>query len=203
VSGVAVAAGERFSVEFQVAGGSWQCGQVVGCDPLVYSVDAAPFTVAVSPGRYPLRAWVAVLYRGAAEWQRRVAALQLIIRDEPATRWQLALVEGQDPSALGEDEYYRYVVDAGTGTLADLAAVRALATWDYQRLEDVYIPAQLPERPVPGAVAAVTHEQSGANVIIVTSGWGDCWVTAKTSVKSQAQVSGCWASSCMIPRRTG
>src|SRR5262249_27021285 len=68
---------------------------------------------------------------------------------------------------------YGYVVDAGTGTLADLAAVRALATWDYQRLEDVYIPAQLPERPVPGALAAVTHEQSGANVIIVTSGRGD------------------------------
>lgn len=60
----------------------------------------------------------------------------------------------------------------GTGTLADLAAVRALATWDYPRLEDAYI-ARLPERPVPGAVAAVTDEQSGANVIIVSSGWGD------------------------------
>lgn len=147
-------------------------GQVVGCDPLVYSGDAPPFTVAVPPGRYPLCAWVAVLYRRGAEWQRRVAALQLIIRDEPAIRWQPALVEGQDPSALGGDEYFGYPVDAGTGTLADLAAVRALATWDYQRLEAAYI-APLPERPVPGAVAAVTDEQSGANVIIVTSGWGD------------------------------
>jgi hypothetical protein len=147
-------------------------GQVVGCDPLVYSGDAPPFTVAVSPGRYPLRAWVAVLYRRDAEWQRRVAALQLIIKGEPTTRWQPALVEGQDLSALSDDEYFGYMVDAGTGTLADLAAVRALATWDYQRLEGVYI-ARLPERPVPGAVAAVTDEQSGANVIIVTSGWGD------------------------------
>jgi hypothetical protein len=81
-------------------------------------------------------------------------------------------VAGQDLSALGEDEYFGYAVDAGTGTLADLAAVRALAAWNYQRLEDVYI-ARAPDRPVPGAVAAVTDEQSGANVIIVTSGWGD------------------------------
>jgi hypothetical protein len=148
-------------------------GQVVGCDPLVYSGDAPPFTVAVPPGRYPLRAWVAVLYRGDTERQRRVAALQLIIRNAPATRWQPALVEGQDLSALGEDEYFGYVVDSGTGTLADVSAVRVLATWDYQRLEDVFIPVQLPERPVPGAVAAVTDEQSGANIITANSGWGD------------------------------
>jgi Protein of unknown function (DUF4241) len=147
-------------------------GQVVGCDPLTLP-DAMPFTVAVAPGRYPLRAWVAVLYRDDAEWDRRVAALQLIIRDEPATRWHPALIAGQDLVVLGEDAFFGYAVDAGTGTLADLAAVRALASWDYQRVEDAYIPAQLPERPVPGAVAAITDEQSGANVITVSSGWGD------------------------------
>jgi len=69
-------------------------------------------------------------------------------------------------------------VDAETGTLADLAAARALACWDYQRLEDACIPAQLPGRPVPGALGAITEEQSGANVIVVTSGWGDdCYPT--------------------------
>jgi hypothetical protein len=51
--------------------------------------------------------------------------------------------------------------------------VRALATWDHHRLEDTYIPAELPRKPVPGAVAAITDATSGANVITVTSGWGD------------------------------
>src|SRR5690348_4483306 len=62
-------------------------GQVAGCDPLAYSRGAPPFTAAVPPGRYPLRAWVAILHRDDAERQRRVAALQLIIQDKPAARW--------------------------------------------------------------------------------------------------------------------
>jgi Protein of unknown function (DUF4241) len=148
-------------------------GQVAGCDPLVYSADTAPFTATVPPGRYPLRAWVAVLHRGDRRPQRRVAALQLIIRDEPAARWQPALVAGQDLTTLGQDEYFGYPVDAGTATLADIAAVRALTRWDHQRLHDVYIPAQLSGTPVPGVVAAITDDRTGANVITVTSGWGD------------------------------
>jgi hypothetical protein len=147
-------------------------GQVVGCDPLTAD-DAEPFTVAVAPGAYPLRAWVAVLYRDGAEQQRRVAALQLVIRDEPAVRWEPALVAGNDPSVLGPDEFFGYGVDAGTGTLADVTAVRALAGWEYERVEDVYIPDRIPEWPVPGAAGAVTDEPSGANVILVSSGWGD------------------------------
>jgi hypothetical protein len=64
-------------------------GQVVGCDPLV-NPDAAPFTVTVPAGKYPLRAWVAVLYQRGTEWQRRIAALQLVVRDDPAARWEPA-----------------------------------------------------------------------------------------------------------------
>jgi hypothetical protein len=147
-------------------------GEVVGCDPLTAD-DAEPFTVGVAPGAYPLRAWVAVLYRDGAEQQRRVAALQLVICDEPAVRWEPALVAGNDPSVLGENEFFGYGVDAGTGTLADVTAVRALAGWEYERVEDVYIPAGIPLAPVPGVAGAVTDEPTGANVILVSSGWGD------------------------------
>jgi hypothetical protein len=149
-------------------------GQVVGCDALTTGGWAEPFTVSVPAGTYPLRAWVAVLYTGGAEWQRRVAALQLVVTGEPAARWEMALVSGQDPSTLGDGEFYGYGVDAGTGTLADVVALRALADWDYERLDDVYIPAQYPLAPVPGGIiSAVTDEPSGANVVAVSSGWGD------------------------------
>jgi hypothetical protein len=175
-------------------------GEVVGCDPLVSPGGARPFTVGISPGKYLLQAWVAVLFRGDAEWQRRVAALQLVIRDEPTALWEPALAAGQDQSALGEDEYYGYSVDAGTGTLADLAAVRALAEWDYQRLEEAYIPAQLPERPVPGALDAITAEQSGANVIVVSSGWGDGYYPTFIGYTGARQVGSFVTDFMVLPR---
>lgn len=147
-------------------------GRVVGCDPLVYP-EAEPYTTAVPPGTYPVRAWVAVLHQDGQEWQRRNAALQLVIREEPVVRWEPALTPEDDPGTLGALEFFGYPVDAGTGTLADVTALRALATWDYERVEDVFIPAESPEVPVPGAISAVTVEGDGANVITVTSGWGD------------------------------
>jgi hypothetical protein len=88
-------------------------GRVVGCDPLV-SRDQ-PFTEAVPPGTYPLRAWVAILDRDGVESQRRIAALQLIVSDAPTAAWTMALTAGQDLTELGDDEFFGYGVDAGTG----------------------------------------------------------------------------------------
>jgi hypothetical protein len=147
-------------------------GQVVGCDPLVCP-EAEPFTVAVPPGRYPARAWVAVQLQDGAERDRRVAALQLVVRDEPAARWEPALVGDQDPAGLDDDSYFGYGVDAGVGTLADVAAVRAVTEWEYEDVEAVFIPAQLPQAPVPGHIPAVVDETTGANLVTVHSGWGD------------------------------
>ncbi|HEY5399752.1 MAG TPA: DUF4241 domain-containing protein [Trebonia sp.] len=149
-------------------------GQVVGCDPLTDAHEASPFAVTAPAGTYPLHVWVAVLHRDSVEQQRRVAALQLAVTDEPLVRYRMAVTAGQDLAALGEDSYVGFPVDAGTATLADLTAVRALAEWDYKRLEDTYIPAQFPIAPVPGGLrTAVTDEPTGANVTVVSSGWGD------------------------------
>jgi hypothetical protein len=148
-------------------------GRVVACDPLVFSDGAAAFTVSVSPGRYPLRAWVALLLRGDELPQRRVAALQLAVVDQPVSRWEMALIDGDDLSTLSEDGFFGYPVDAGTGTLADIVAVRGIDSWDYDRIEEHYIPAQIPEAPVPGALTATTDEATGANIVVVSTGWGD------------------------------
>ncbi|MFG2099496.1 DUF4241 domain-containing protein [Micromonospora echinaurantiaca] len=152
-------------------------GQVVGCDPLVCP-EAEPFTVTVPPGRYPARAWVAVVLRDGAEADRRVAALELVVHDEPAVRWELALVGDQDAATLDDDGYFGFGVDAGTATLADPTALEVLSGWDYDQVEDVFIPAELPDAPVPGLITAVLDETSGANVVTVSSGWGDgCYGT--------------------------
>jgi hypothetical protein len=59
----------------------------------------------------------------------------------------------------GEDSYFGFPVGAGTASLADLTAVRALAERDFERLDATYIPAQIPVAPVPGGIyTAVTDE---------------------------------------------
>jgi len=149
-------------------------GQVVGCDPLTNADAAPPFTVTAPAGTYPLYVWVAVLHKEGTEQQRRVAALQLAVGAGPLVRYQMAMTAGQDLAELDEDSYFGFPVDAGTATLADLTAVRALAEWDYERLDDTYIPAQVPLAPVPGGIyTAVTDEPTGANVTVISSGWGD------------------------------
>ena len=125
-------------------------GQVVGCDPLVCP-EAEPFTVTVPPGRYAARAWVAVVLREDAEVDRRVAALELVVSDEPTIRWEPAVAGDQDVATLGADDYFGYGVDAGAGTLADPTALAVLEGWDYDRVEEVFIPDRAALVPGPGA----------------------------------------------------
>ncbi|GAA2522871.1 DUF4241 domain-containing protein [Pilimelia columellifera] len=146
-------------------------GKVVGCDPLV--PHATPFVDSVVPGRYQLRAWVAVLHKDGSEWQRRITALQLVIADERAASWTMALLPDQDVTSLDEDDFFGYGVDSGTGTLADQVALEALSDWEYEQVEDVFIPAQIPDDPIEAVIAAVVEESTGANVYVVGSGWGD------------------------------
>ncbi|GAA3247627.1 DUF4241 domain-containing protein [Dactylosporangium siamense] len=145
-------------------------GRVVGCDPLI--PHTTPFVEEVAPGRYALRAWVAVVRRDGTE-DRRIAALQLVVADAPTASWTMALLPGQDPASLGDDDFFGYAVGAGTATLADQVAIDAVNEWDYDQLDEAFIPAQVPEDPIEAVVAAVVDEPTGANVYVVGAGWGD------------------------------
>jgi hypothetical protein len=175
-------------------------GRVVGCDPMTYSDDAEPFTVTVAPGRYPAWAWVAVLYKGEAEWQRRVAALQLEIREDRPSRWEQALVGDQDVADLGEDQFFGYGVDAGIGTLFDVKAGQLLAEWDWDDLEEVFVPDPYPSTPVPGAVNAVLDETTGANIVSTSSGWGDGAYPTFIGYAASGAVASFVTDFCVVPR---
>src|SRR5262249_11592522 len=127
-------------------------GEIVACDPLV--PHTTPFAETVAPGRYTLRAWVAVLHKDGAQWQRRVTALQLVIAGKPAVSWTMALIPGQDASTLDADGFFGYGVDSGTGTLADRVAIEVLNEWDYDRIGNVFIPAQIPLDPIEAVIVA-------------------------------------------------
>ncbi|MFI8914035.1 DUF4241 domain-containing protein [Streptomyces sp. NPDC053513] len=150
-------------------------GRIVACDPFVNlgTGDVQPFTVEVAPGRYPVQAAVATLLRPGAEPgprpHTRVAAVRLLVRAEPATSWELALLPGQDPAELGEDEFFGYDVDAGTGCFYDASADSA-----FPGTEDEEGPVWAAMEAVgDGPAVFLAEGEDGHGLAGFTSGWGD------------------------------
>jgi hypothetical protein len=96
-------------------------GRLVAWDPLILQ-NAEPFTREVPAGRFPVEVALADLDVG-----RRVAFARIRFSAEPAVRWEPALLSGQHPSLLEEDEVYGYPVDSGAASFMDEAALAALA----------------------------------------------------------------------------
>ncbi|MFF8608185.1 DUF4241 domain-containing protein [Streptomyces sp. NPDC015346] len=150
-------------------------GRVVACDPFVYlgSGDIEAFTVGVAPGRYPVQASVATLVRPGVEPgphpHTRIAAVRLTVRDTPPVSWELALRPGQDLAELGEDEFFGYGVDAGTGCFYDASADGAFpGTED----EEGAVWAAM-ESIGHGPAVFMAEGDDGHNLAGFTSGWGD------------------------------
>jgi Protein of unknown function (DUF4241) len=89
-------------------------GRLVAKDPARIDDRDQPFTVTVPPGEYPVRLSVARFADNPEH--KRVPAAKLVIRDEPAQSWEMALVPGQDPRTLTDTAFYGFGVDAGWDT---------------------------------------------------------------------------------------
>jgi hypothetical protein len=97
-------------------------GLVVACDPLVV-FDWQPFPIAVPRGWHQVQLAIACLPGG----DERVAFARLRLAPKAmADRWELACPAGKQISELGEDEFFGYGVDSGTGCFMDPVALRLL-----------------------------------------------------------------------------
>ncbi|MEV0645070.1 DUF4241 domain-containing protein [Phytomonospora sp. NPDC050363] len=153
-------------------------GRLAACDPMVYW-ELEPFTVELPRGAHPVRLSVvlvdAVHGQPQPEAHRRVAAAQVLVRDTPAMAWEMAVTAGQDTSTLTGDLYFGYGVDAGTGAFIDASGGKAL-----DRINDADSAYDLDDaltdagKAVPPRMGAnVTDEETGLNVVVFPSGWGD------------------------------
>lgn len=144
-------------------------GRLVAVDPS-YGGDVGPaFLVTVTPGSYPVS--LARVRFAADPGHTRIAAAKLLVRDEPVTRWQLALVPGEDPAKLGPNEYYGYGVDGGLGSFLDASAAPSLCRLVGDGLDGPLMKALLPDDHPPGV--SLRDPATGPNVIAFESGWGD------------------------------
>ena len=108
---------------------------------------------------------------------RRVAALELVVSDEPTTRWELAVAGDQDVARSAR------TTTSGTGSTPAPAPSPTRRRWPFWRMgrgpgRGGLHPDRLPASPVPGLITAVLDEATGANVVTVATGWGDgCYGT--------------------------
>jgi hypothetical protein len=145
-------------------------GQVIACDPLVFSEFATPFATAIDPGRYPV-----ILSVANIGGEQRVAYAKLQVRPRLASRWEAALRSNHATGPVAEGEILGYPVESGTGCFMDKeAADWFLAQLDYDIDFDRHLMEQINRNYVHTWDWAnmPLSPKSGANLIAFSSGWG-------------------------------
>ncbi|MFC3997549.1 DUF4241 domain-containing protein [Nocardiopsis sediminis] len=146
-------------------------GRVVACEPATAFPKGAQrhaFIQRAEPGSYPVELAVADYHRSGPRGSSLpyVAAARIVVRDEPVAAWRLALLEGQDDTALAEDEFYGYPVDGGMGALGSPEAFDSPDAvedlmWEADSLEDF------------DTAGVYTNAVTGHNVVFFHTGEGD------------------------------
>jgi hypothetical protein len=106
-------------------------GHIIACDPLHIDEYGKPFTHVFPTGEFPVQLSLAEV--GGEE---TVAFARIKFSEEPVTRWELALQEGQKPLPLGGKEIHGYGVDAGIGIFMDQEAIKGLSQEQLLEIEE-------------------------------------------------------------------
>jgi hypothetical protein len=108
-------------------------GEIIVCDPLAGYFHAKSLTKIVKPGWYPVTISVAKTKNSG----ERYAIAKLEFSKDKATRWELALIEGQDIKELKEeDEFFGFPVDAGLGCFMDAKTKYFYNEFDNEFMKD-------------------------------------------------------------------
>lgn len=133
------------------------------------SDESQAFTESIPSGDYRVVLSVVNYDESPHPTRPRVAAAKIIVRDEPATSWELALRPGQDPASLAEGAFFGFAVDSGQGCFLDLAAMSFLkqVQADYATLEGAR------DLVMQHCYAELADSTTGINVILFDCGMGD------------------------------
>jgi len=96
-------------------------GRVIACYPLHVEEYGKPYTQQFPIGEFPVQ--LSILQLGD---QEAVAFSRIYFSDSAVARWQLALLQGQSPLPVGDDDIHGFGVDFGMAIYVDSAAVKDL-----------------------------------------------------------------------------
>jgi hypothetical protein len=97
-------------------------GKIIACDPLHIDEYGKVYTQAFPTGEFPVQLAIAEV-----AGEGTVAFARINFSDEPVARWELALLEGQKPLPVGDEDIHGYGVDAGIGIFMDQEAIKGLS----------------------------------------------------------------------------
>lgn len=159
-------------------------GEIITGDPF-FTSDIKPFTRKVKPGHYQVELLIATI----EEDHYRLAYSKIKFKNERATRWVLATTPDMNIEELEPGEFYGFPVDAGLGCFVDKSTNELFI----KRMHDLY--KSNPESNYYDDVLAaefgeysgnhkysrgggdwnnhIVDKESGFNVIMFSSGWGD------------------------------
>jgi hypothetical protein len=111
-----VAQMDTFNIElYSVSIGklSIESGKLIACDPIVMH-DVKPFLQNFPIGEFPVQLSIAKI-----DNDERVAFARISFSDNPVTKWEFALHEGQKKIPIDSETFYGYGVDSGIGLFID------------------------------------------------------------------------------------
>ena len=147
-------------------------GRVVADELLVLDDGDGGFIQQAPPGQYPLVLVIAAFAkRSYLRAHEMVAAARLVIRDEPVVSWEMAVYHGQDVSGLGDDEFFGYPVDGGTGGFIDAANIAPLR--EDSEYNDRVMTALYGSESGDTAAGTLTDGDGRPLVVVFSSGGGD------------------------------
>jgi len=144
-------------------------GRIVACDALI-DPQPTPFGLEIAPGYYPVRIAIGRFANG----DERIAAAMLQVVDEEPADWGAALLVGQHPESVDEEDLPGYGVDSGSGSFLSLEAAEFLAS----RLDEAvaaHIAGRMEEnyRHTRAWADILLDPARALNAIIFSSGLGD------------------------------
>ncbi|VXD15095.1 conserved hypothetical protein [Planktothrix serta PCC 8927] len=142
-------------------------GKIVVCDPLVAINPHLCLTQPLAAGRYQVQLSIATFHD---QKEQRVACAMLVIRDQPAVKWELA-------ASFPGDQEWAYPMNSGTGCFMDGEVAQRLSDLSEQEFEDYYdrLDQALDQTYIDTWDWAnfCLDESTGLNIIAFHSGWGE------------------------------
>jgi hypothetical protein len=96
-------------------------GRIIACDPMHTDEYGKPFTQLFPTGEFPVQLAIAGVDNGEL-----IAFARIKFSDEPAVKWEHALLEGEKPLIVGGDDIHGYGVDGSVGLFIDQEALKKL-----------------------------------------------------------------------------